>query len=70
LELAAALSCGPTSSSCGGLQPLAKAVFCLSLGKKRAYYAVLPILGHVWCPVVTLVTFSINPGNFEKNKKN
>ena len=31
---------GPTSSSCGGLQPLAEGFFC-PLGKKRAYYAVL-----------------------------
>ena len=31
---------GPTSSSCGGLRPLAEAFFALS-GKKRAFYAVL-----------------------------
>ena len=27
------------------------------------------ILGHILCPVVTLVTFSINLSNFEQNKK-
>ena len=27
------------------------------------------ILGHFWYPVVTLVTFSSNLGNFEKNSK-
>ena len=36
-------------------------------GKKRAYYAVLPIIGHFWCSVATLVTFSSNLCNFEKN---
>ena len=38
----------------------------------KASYAVLAHfthLGHFWCPVVTLVTFSSNISNFEKNKK-
>ena len=29
-----------------------------------------PILGHFWCSVVTLVTFSSKLSNFEKNPKN
>ena len=28
-----------------------------------------PILGHLWCPVVTVVTFSSNLRNFKKNPK-
>ena len=26
-----------------------------------------PILGHFWCPIVTLVTFSSKLSNFKKN---
>ena len=52
----------PTSSSCGGLWPR---VF-LPFGQKTAYYAVL---AHFWCPVVTLVVFSSNLSNFERNPK-
>ena len=29
-----------------------------------------PIFGNLWCPVVTLVPFSSNLSNFEKNPKN
>ena len=29
-----------------------------------------PIFGNFWCPVVTLVTFSSNLRNFERNSKN
>ena len=28
-----------------------------------------PILGHFWCPVVTLLLFSSNNSNFENNLK-
>ena len=28
-----------------------------------------PILGHVWCSVVTLVTFKSNISKFEEEKK-
>ena len=28
-----------------------------------------PILGHFWCPVVTMVTFGSNLTNFKKNTK-
>ena len=60
---------GPTSSSCGGLRPLAKVFVALPAGKKRAYFAVLPIFGHFWCSLVTLITFSSNLSTFEKNPK-
>ena len=57
---------GPTSSSCGLLRPLAEAFFALR-AKKGLFYAVL---AHFWCPVVTMVTFSSNISNNEKQKKN
>ena len=47
--------CGPTSSSCGGLQPFTKGLFCPS-GKKTNYYAFLTNLRQFWFPVVSLVT--------------
>ena len=50
---------GPTSSSCGWLQPLAEAFFAL-WAKKELIMLFWPILGHFWCPIVTLVTFSSN----------
>ena len=59
---------GPTYSSCRGLWPLATAFFALR-GKKEHTRLFLPILGNVWCSVVTLVIFSSNLSNFEKNKK-
>ena len=37
--------------------------------KKRAYYAVLNNSGNFWRPVVTLVSFSSNRSNFERNPK-
>ena len=59
---------GPTSSSSGGHQPLADAFFAL-LAKKELIMLFWPIFGNFWCPVVTLVTFSSNLGNFESNPK-
>ena len=40
------------------------------LGTKSAYYAVGPILGHNWCSVATLVTFSSDISNLKKKPKN
>ena len=63
---------GPTSSSCGGLQPLAEAFFALWAQKEPIMLFWL-IFGNFWYPVVTLVTFSSNLSNFERNpppKKN
>ena len=37
--------------------------------KKDLILLCWPILGHLWCPVVTLVTFSSNLSNFKKNPK-
>ena len=48
--------CGPTSSSCSlaaGLWPSARGIFG-PLGKKDSIMQFWPILGHSWCPVVTL----------------
>ena len=59
---------GPTSSSCGGLRPLAEAFFALR-AKKELVMLFLPIFGDFWCPVETVVTFSSNLSNFERNKK-
>ena len=59
---------GPTSSSCGGLQPSAEAFFALR-AKKKLIMLFWPIFGIFWCPVVTLVTFSSNLSNFERNPK-
>ena len=53
---------GPTSSSCGGLWPLAEAFFAL-WAKKELFMLFWPIFGNFWCPVVTMVTFSSNHGN-------
>ena len=50
---------GPTSSSCGGLRPMAEAFFALR-AKKELIMLFWPIFGNFWCPVVTLVTFSSN----------
>ena len=60
--------CGPTSSSCGGLQPSAEAFFALR-AKKELIMLFWLIFGNFWCPVVALVTFSSNLSNFEKNPK-
>ena len=60
---------GPTSSSCGGLRPSAEAFFAL-WAKKEIIMLFWPSFGHFWCPVVTLVTFSSNLSNFERNPKN
>ena len=59
---------GPTSSSCKGLWPSGDAFFALR-AKKRAYYAVLVHFGNCWCPLETMVTFSSNLKNFERNSK-
>ena len=51
-----------------GLQPLA-----LAEAKKELNILFLLIFDNFWCPVVTLVTFSSNLSNFERNpppKKN
>ena len=48
-----------------GLRPM---LFC-PLGKKGVIRLFWPIFGNCWCPVVTLVTFSNNISNFEKNPK-
>ena len=50
-----------------GLQP--RAFFALP-AKKDLIMLFWPILLHVWCPVVTLVTFSSNLSNFFKKSKN
>ena len=42
--------------------------FCPS-GKRKLIRLVWPILDHFLCPVVTLVTFISNFGNFKKNPK-
>ena len=42
--------------------------FC-PLGHKRAYYAVLALLGHFWSSVVTLVAFSSNLNTFFLSNK-
>ena len=61
---------GPSSSSCGGLQPLAEAFFCPP-GKKRSFYICFgQHFGHFWRSVVTSVTFSSNLSNFKKIQKN
>ena len=62
------LLCGPTSSSCRGLWPRLR-LNC-PLGKKEPIMLVLPIIGHFWCSVVTLVTFTRNLTNFFKKSKN
>ena len=55
---------GPTSSSCGGLRPR-----LFFLPKKELFMLFWPIFGNFWCPVVTMVTFSSNLINFERNQK-
>ena len=56
---------GPTSRSCGGLQPLFRALFALR--EKSLLMLFCPILGHFCCSVVPLNNFSID---LNKNKKN
>ena len=56
---------GFTSSSCGGLLHPAEACFALR-AKKEIFMLFWLTLGHVWCSVVTSVTFSSNISNFEK----
>ena len=51
---------GPTSSFCGGLWPLAEGFFLPFGEKKNLIRMFWPILGHFWCPVVTLLTFKKN----------
>ena len=53
---------GPTSSSCGGLWP--RLFFAL-----QRLLCCLAHFDNFWCPVVTLVTFSSNISNFERNPK-
>ena len=59
---------GLTSSSCGGLRPSAEAFFALR-AKRELIMLFWPIFGNFWCPVVTLITFSSNISNFERNHK-
>ena len=51
---------GPNSSSCGELRPLAEA-------KNELIMLFWTIFGNFWCLVVTLVPFSSNCCNFERN---
>ena len=60
---------GPTSSSCGGLWPLAKAFFALR-PKKQLIKMFWPVFGDFWCSVVNFETFSSNLSRFERNPKN
>ena len=50
-----------------GLRP--RAFFAL-WAKKDLFILFWPILGYLWGPVVTLVTFSSNLSNFKTNPKN
>ena len=59
---------GPTSSSCGGLRPSAEAFFA-HRAKKELIMLFWPIFSNFWCLVITLVTFSNNIRNFERNPK-
>ena len=49
-----------------GLQPRD---FLALRAKKGLIILFWPILGYIWCPVVTLVTLSSNLSNFKKNPK-
>ena len=60
---------GPTSGSCEGLRPSAKAFYALR-ATKRLIILLWPVSGHFWCSVVTLVTFRSNLNNFKKIQKN
>ena len=51
-----------------GFGPQPRAFFALR-AKKKLIMLFKPILGHFWCPVVTLVAFSSNVSNFKKNPK-
>ena len=42
---------GPTSSSCGGLRPLAEAFFAKAFREKRVYYSVLALKSSPVFPV-------------------
>ena len=57
-----------TSSSCGGLQSPAKAIFAL-LVKTGVFMLFWLTLGHFWCSVVTSVTFSSNLSHLKQIKK-
>ena len=59
---------GPTSSSCIGLRPSAKAFFAFR-AKKGLVMLFWLIFGNLWCPVVPLITFSSNLSNSERNPK-
>ena len=49
-----------------GLQPR----LFLAFGQKKCFFMLFwPIFGDFWCPVVTMVTFSSNLSNFERNNK-
>ena len=57
-----------TSSSCGGLQPLAEAFFAVQ-AKKELWMLLWLITDHFWCSVVTSVTSSSNLSNLKIIKK-
>ena len=59
---------GPTSSSCGELWPSAEAFLALR-ARKELFMLFCTFFGDFWCSVVTVVTFSSNLNNFERNQK-
>ena len=61
----AARYAGFISSSCGGLRPLAKVSVAL-WAKKVLFMIFWLTLGHFWCSLLTLVTFTSKISNFEK----
>ena len=61
----------PLKQPCQPLEnPVIPSSFTLEdTGKKKLIMLLWPIFGNFWCPVVTLVIFSSNLNNFEKNHK-
>ena len=57
---------GPTCSSCA--EGFGQGLF-LPFGEKKLIILYWPILGHFWCPVVTLVIISSNLSNFKRIQK-
>ena len=57
-----------TARYAGLLLAPAEAFFALR-AKKELIMLFWPIFGNFWCPVVTLVNFSSNISNFERNTK-
>ena len=50
-----------------GLRPR---LFLALRAKKELFMLFWPIFGDFWCPLVTVVTFSSNLSNFERNQNN